>query len=209
MKYFAMSEQKRPNQFMTGSANPIYTEVFPNQDFASAGYALWLKSPEAHGFDVKAFDDKYVYDRSTELNWSDNASFKRFVHDLPLSPRCIPSGQAAPDIRVSDTAFTFYSNCAAYQTSQLGTSVNTLDAPAMMDTGGNIGKVPTRLLHYRYNCDSNYQNCGDEEQFFLADSYGLWQWRHYSKAQLVQTSMINQINSGTATGTLPCVDSYK
>jgi len=102
---------------MAGSANPIYTEVFPNQDFANAGYALWLKSPDAHGSDVKAFDDKYVYDRATELNWSDNASFKRFVHDLPLSPRCIPSGQAASDIRVSDTAFTFYSNCAAYQTS--------------------------------------------------------------------------------------------
>ena len=208
MKYFAMSEQRRPNEFLTG-ANAIYTEVFPNQDFATSGYAFWLKSPDAHGFDVKSFDDKYVYDRSTELNWTDNTSFKRFVHDLPLSPRCVLSGMPAPAVRVSATAFTFYAHCAAYQTSQLGTSVNTLDAPILMDTGGNVGKLSTRLLHYRYNCDANYQSCHSEEQFFLGDGYGLWQWRLYTSGQLAQTSMINHLQSGTASRTLPCVDSYQ
>jgi len=208
MKYFAMSEQRRPNQFMTG-ANAIYSEVSPNQDFATAGYFFWLKSPDAHGFDVKSFDDKYIYDRSTELTWSDNTTFKRFVHDLPLSPRCVPVGKAAPAVPVAATAFTFYASCAAYKTSQLGTSINTLDAPLLMDTGGNIGKVSTRLLHYRYNCDANFQNCHSEEQFFLADGYGLWQWRLYTSGTLAQTSMINQLRSGTASGTLPCVDSYQ
>lgn len=208
MKYFAMSDQRRPIEFLTG-ANAIYTQVFPNQDFAASGYFLWLKSPTANGFDVKSFDDKYVYDRATELVWSDNTTYKRFVHDLPLSPRCVSSGKAAPAVPVSQTAFTFYSHCAAYKTSTLGTSINTLDAPALMDTGGNFGKISTRLLHYRYNCDSNYQNCGDEEQFFLGNGYGLWEWRHFSHGTLVQTSMINQLHSGTANGTLPCVGSYQ
>jgi len=68
MNYFAMDQQRRPLQFMSGSPNPIYTEVYPNQDFATSGYWFWLKSPTAHGFDVKAFDHNYVYMRSTELN---------------------------------------------------------------------------------------------------------------------------------------------
>src|SRR5207302_3481391 len=61
MKYFALSAQKRPSQFMNGSPNPIYTEVAPNQDFATSGYWFWFKSPTAHGFDVKAFNESYIY----------------------------------------------------------------------------------------------------------------------------------------------------
>jgi hypothetical protein len=83
MQYFAMSKQNRETQFMSGEPNPIYTQVFPDQDFASTGYWSWLKSAGAHGFDVKAFDQNYVYTRSTELTCADNTTFKRFVHDLP------------------------------------------------------------------------------------------------------------------------------
>jgi hypothetical protein len=75
--------------------------------------------------------------------------------------------------------FQYFSSCSAYKSSNLGTALNDLDAPVLMDTGGTIGQLPTRVLHYRYNCDSAFQNCGDEEQFFLAAGYGLWQWKHY------------------------------
>jgi hypothetical protein len=54
MKYFALKQDYRATQFMSGSPNPIYTELFPNQDFAESGYWFWLKSATAHGFDVKA-----------------------------------------------------------------------------------------------------------------------------------------------------------
>lgn len=67
MKYFAMKQQTGAKHFLSGSPNPIYTEVFPDQDFAESGYWFWLKSPKAHGFDVKSFDSRYVYMRSTEL----------------------------------------------------------------------------------------------------------------------------------------------
>ena len=67
MKYFAMDQAKRAAHFMSGKPNPIYTEVFPNEDFAAAGYWFWLKSSKAHGFDVKAFDPDHIYMRSTEV----------------------------------------------------------------------------------------------------------------------------------------------
>lgn len=63
MQYFALNKQARASQYMKGQPNSIYTEVFPNQDFAASGYWFWLKSVGAHGFDVKAFDQTNVYIR--------------------------------------------------------------------------------------------------------------------------------------------------
>ena len=209
MEYFVMSKENRDTQFMNGEQNPIYTQVFPDQDFAASGYWFWLKSPSAHGFDVDVFDQDFVYLRSTELIWNDNTTFKRKHHDVPIAARCIGPNAAGPEIQVADTQIDWYASCAQYQSSSLGTIVNDLDAPQLVSTGGNIGQVMTRVLHYRYNCDSSFQNCSDEEQFFLGQGYGQWQWKHYQNGILVQTTLINNIENGAASGTLPCADSYQ
>ena len=209
MQYFVMSEQNRNTQFMNGSQNPIYTEVFPEEDFAASGYWFWLKSSSAHGFDVKAFDQNYAYMRSTELTWTDNTTFKRFINDLPIAARCVDPNAAGPEIQVPTTSFQYFSSCSAYKSSNLGTARNDLDAPILMDTGGNIGQVSTRVLHYRYNCDSGFQNCVNEGQFFLASGYGLWQWKHYQNGALVNSTLTNHIQTGAPSGTLPCPQSYQ
>lgn len=209
MHYFALSNRYRAAQFMSGNPNAIYTEVFPDQDFATSGHWFWLKSAGAHGFDVKAFDQNYVYLRSTELTWTDNTTFKRFVHDLPVAARCVGTNGPGPEVQVPDTSFQYFSSCAPYKSSKIGTSLNDLDAPLLMDAGGDLGKVSTRVLHYRYNCDVAYQNCGDEEQFFLAENYGLWQWVHYRAGAVVNLSLMNELSPGTASGTLPCTSSYQ
>ena len=209
MQYFVMSKENRESQFMNGQQNPIYTQVFPDKDFAASGYWFWLKSASAHGFDVKVFDQNYVYIRSTELVWDDNTTFKRSENDLPIAARCVAPNAPGPEIQVADTSFQYFSSCSPYKSSNLGTALNDLDAPLLMDTGGNIGQVLTRVLHYRYNCDSTFENCGDEEQFFLAAGYGLWQWKHYHDGALVNSTLINNIVPGTASGTLPCSQSYQ
>ena len=209
MRYFAMSKQNRVSQFLSGQQNPIYTEVFPDQDFAATGYWFWLKSASAHGFDVKAFDQNYVYIRSTELVWDDNTTFKRFASDLPIAARCVASDAPGPEIQVADTSFQYFSSCSPYKSSKLGTARNDLDAPVLMDTGGSLGQVATRVLHYHYHCDSAFQNCTDEEQYFLADGYGLWQWKHYQNGLLANSTLIDNIASGAASGTLPCTQSYQ
>ena len=209
MKYFVMAQKDRATQFMSGTKNPIYTEVFPNRDFAEAGYWFWLKSAAGNGYDVKAYGKNYVYMRATELIWTDNTTFKRFVHDLPIATRCVPEGEPGPEIKVRDTRYQYYSSCKVYKESQLGTAVNTLDAPVLMDTGGSIGQVWTRVLHYRYNCDQNFQQCADEEQFYLANGYGEWQWKHYKNGNLVNSTLINNQEPGSTHASLPCADSYK
>ena len=165
MKYFVMSQERRADHFLDGKPNPIYTRVFPDNDSADRGYWFWLKSPKAHGFDVKSFDEKYVYMRSTELEWKDNSSFKRFEHDLPVAERCVEEGKPGQEIKVADTRFDYFSSCRRYKSSSVGTAVNDLDAPILMDAGGNIGRLWTRVLHYHYNCDKTFNDCKDEEQF--------------------------------------------
>ena len=209
MKYFAMDQAKRAAHFMSGKPNPLYTEVFPNEDFAAAGYWFWLKSSKAHGFDVKAFDPDHIYMRSTELKWEDNRTFKRFVHDLPIAARCVTEGEPGPEIKVPDTTFQYFSSCSPYKTSTVGTAVNNLDAPLQMDAGGNVGQVWTRVLHYHYNCNKSFQNCKDEEQFYLANGYGLWQWKHYRSGSLIKSALMNNMESGRVAATLPCSDSYQ
>lgn len=209
MKYFVMNKASRASHFVSGEPNPIYTQVFPNQDFPEAGYWFWLKSPKAHGFDVKAFDSNRVYMRSTELEWKDNRTFKRFVHDLPIAGRCIAEDKAGPEIKVKDTTFQYFSDCQPYKSSSVGTAVNDLDAPQDMDAGGNIGLVPTRVLHYHYDCDKHFDHCKDEEQFYLAKGYGLWQWKHFKRGELVKTSLMNHVENGKPRQTLTCEESYR
>lgn len=209
MTYFAMAGQARNNQFMQGHPNSIYTEVYPNMDFATSGYWFWLKSPSAHGFDVKAFDSNYVYMRSTERHWTDNTSFKRFINELPIAARCVTFGQPGPRIKVADTRFQYYASCSPHKTKNIGTAVNDLDAPVLMDAGGSIGQVPTRVLHYQYDYDQNFGNCKDEEQFFLGNGYGLWQWKHYKNGKLKKTALMNDLQKGIAAQMLPCPESYK
>jgi hypothetical protein len=209
MKYFVMSKSKRNQYYLGGSTNSVYTQVFPDEDFAPQGYWFWLKSPKAHGFDVKVFDRDRIYMRATELIWTDNTTFKRFTRDLPIAERCVPEGQAGAEIRVADTRFDFYSACKAYKSSTLGTAVNTLDAPELVNVGGDVGKAWTRILHYRYNCDKNFQKCEDEEQFFLANGFGLWRWKHFRDGALLKDTLMNDLKRGRFDSSLPCPESYR
>jgi hypothetical protein len=209
MKYFVMSRDRRSQHFVDGTPNPIFTQVFPDRDFAPAGYWFWLKSRRAHGFDVKAFDEQNIYMRSTELDWKDNRTFKRFVHDLPIAARCVPEGKPGPRIQVPDTTFQYFSSCRPYKTSSVGSAVNDLDAPLEMDAGESLGRVWTRVLHYHYDCDRDFDHCKDEEQFYLANGFGLWQWKHFKRGSLVKTALMNHLGTDKPAQSLSCPESYR
>lgn len=217
MTYFLMAYPNRVDHFVgPGNANPIYSAVVPElgSGYASQGYFLWLKSVNGYPWDIKAFDANYVYDRATELNWSDPQSFKRFNKDLPMSTRCVPVGMAGKTIKITsaNAAYSFYASCSAYQTGQLKYVYNTISAPVTVNTG-NLGNVPTRYFKYHYGCDSSYSNCSDMEVFSLGKQVGLFDWKHYVKKNgvwtKVQESVINNFTSGQTTPSLPCTTSYQ
>jgi len=209
MKYFVMDRERRTDHFLDGKPNPICTQVFPDTDFADQGYWFWLKSPRAHGFDVKSFDKKYVYMRSTELDWKDNTTFKRFEQDLPVADRCVDQGKPGHEIKISNSKFDYFSSCRPYKSSSVGTVVNDLDTPVQMDAGGGIGKIWTRVLHYHYNCDRAFENCKDEEQFYLSNGFGLWQWKHFKNGREVKFALMDLFREGRAGAMLSCQESYR
>lgn len=218
LAYWIMAYPARQTSFMgPGNANPIYTIIAPDlgQLFASSGYFVWTKSRSGYPWDVKTFDKRFVYDRTTELNWNDPTSFKRFTADLPMSHRCVPIGQPGATIRIQPggTQYSSYASCESYKTQNLNYAMNTLSAPKKVRNVGNMGTVVTRYFRYHYGCNSSYTNCTDKEVFSLGYGVGLYDWRHYRSQNgqwnMVQQSQINQYDAGTAVPYLPCANSYE
>ena len=217
MNYFTMGYLNRLSHYMgPGNANPIYTNLSPDlgATFATSGKFEWIKSSAGYPWDIKVYDSNYIYDRTTELSWTDPTSFKRFETDLPMSKRCVPMKKSGGSIKISssNTNYTSYGNCQPTQTQNLGYVVNTISAPTVVKVG-NVGSVRMRYFTYKYSCNANYENCAYEEVFSLGYGIGLYDWKYYVNQNgiFVQTqeSVINQFDSGSATPYLPCTSSYQ
>jgi len=217
LKYFVMGYPNRLTNYMgPGNANPIYTSISPDlgSNYVVSGQFLWIKSSVGFPWDIKRFDGNYIYDRTTELSWTDATAFKRFNNDLPLSARCVPSWKSGGTIKVpsSQTNYTFYGNCLPTKAQNLGYVVNTISAPDVVNIG-SLMNVKVRFFTYQYSCDSNYANCAYQEVFSLGRGIGLYEWKYYLNQGgtfvLNQESVINKFDSGVATPYLPCTSSYE
>ncbi len=218
LNYVIMGYPKRADNHMgPGNANPIYSYISPEEGskFAPSGYLMWIKDPSGAPWDVKAFDQNYVYDRTTEYNWTDPTSFRRWNTDLPMFRRCVPVGKPGPTLRVpsSATNYSFYQSCSKTQQMNLGYVLNSITAPTWVQTGGSLGMVLTRYFMYRYACNSSYNACTDLEVFSLGRGVGLYDWKHYVNKNgsfvLVQDALINSPQVGQTTPNTPCMNSYQ
>jgi hypothetical protein len=218
LNYFVMAYPNRVDHNMgPGNANPIYSAIFPdygNNSYAAGGYFVWTKSAVGYPWDVKTFDANFIYDRTTELSWTDPTSFKRFSQDLPMSPRCLRSDDRGPTLRIpsANTSYQSYSQCVPNQTQPLGNVMNMISAPTWVNVG-NVGPVKTRYFTYKYSCDQNYANCHYMEVYGLGFGIGLFDWKYYVNKGgtflLQQESVINQLHGGQTTPSLPCTTSYE
>jgi hypothetical protein len=217
LNYFTMAYPNRLASYMgPGNANPIYTSISPDlgSTFATTGQFLWIKSSAGFPWDIKVYDSNYVYDRTTELSWTDATAFKRFNNDLPMSKRCVNIGNWGGQVKIpaSKTNYTSYASCLPTQTQNLGYVINSISAPITYNVG-NAGPVKTRLFTYRYSCNSSYGSCKYQEVFSLGYGIGLYDWKYYVNQNGTfvkkQESVINQVDGGAATPYLPCTSSYQ
>ena len=189
---------------MAGNANPLYTNM-------SSGKFYWTKGANGSPWDIQLFDNNYIYLWITELNWNDPHTFKKFANNtnLPLVPRCAKAGFPGSSIKVPNTSYQTYSDCTHYITQNLRTGVNQVWGPYNISLGGNLpNNLQVLVASYRYNCDVNYTNCGDKEEYYLAQKYGLVQWVHYSLVkgvyQMQQKTIFNRLVSGGTQPVFPC-----
>jgi hypothetical protein len=194
----------RGSYYLAGSANPLYTNMGP-------GKFYWTKGANGTPWDIQLFDSNYIYLWITELNWNDPHTFKKFTNNTnePLVPRCAKAGFPGSTVYVPNTSYQTYSDCSHYKTQNLGTGVNQVWGPYSISLGGNLpSSLKVLVASYRYNCNSGYGNCGDKEEYYLSQKYGLVQWVHYSlvtgKYAMKQKTIFNQLKSGVTSPSFPC-----
>src|SRR5690242_609693 len=148
----------RATSHLTGSANPLYTSLWP-------GKFYWTKGSNGSPWDIQLYDDKFVYLWITEYAWNDPQTYKKFSRNtnMPFTPRCAKGskgGFPGSTIRVSDTSYDIHTSCHSFTTHNLMKGVNQVWGPYQLSFGGDLPRnMPTLVVSYRYNCNTNYQNC--------------------------------------------------
>lgn len=204
LDWMTMDSDLRSAHYLAGSANPIYTDVL-------SGKFYWTKSGIGYPWDIQLYDNNFIYLWITELDWNNPQTFKKFTFNtnMPLASRCAKGGFPGSAIRISNTSYQTYTDCTHYTTQNLKYGVNEVWGPYTLSFGGNIpNNTKTLVVSYRYNCDSSYGNCGDKEEYYLTQRYGLAQWVHYRLVsgvyQQQQKSVFNTIKTGTAKPVFTC-----
>ena len=204
LDWMTLDSDLRGGKHMTGSANPLYTEIH-------GGKFYWTKGGNGSPWDIQLYDSHNIYLWITEFAWNSPTTFKKFHHNynMPLVPRCAKAGMPGSQIYVPDTSYDIYTSCKHFTTHKLRKGINQLWGPYTMSFGGSLpGNLKTLVISYRYNCDSTYSNCADKEEYYLTQRYGLVQWVHYALIkgtyQQQQKSVFNTLKSGIANPNFPC-----
>jgi hypothetical protein len=208
LDWMTLDADLRSNYHLEGTSNHLYTTVASDKFY-------WIKGDLGYPWDIQLYDANYIYLWITELSWTVPRSYKKFTDNknLPLVPRCAAAGFPGSTIKVSNSKYDLHTNCDQNCSVTLGLQnvINQLWGPYNLSLGGFLpNNTPTLVISYRYNCDANYQKCGDKEEFYLMKKYGLVQWIHYVRipatgnyAQL-QKTIFNKKVVGIVTPDFPC-----
>jgi hypothetical protein len=208
LDWMTMDSDLRSTYHMEGTSNPLYTVVESDKFY-------WVKGGLGYPWDIQLYDSKYVYLWITELSYTVPDSYKKFTDNtnVPLVPRCAVAGMPGSTINVPNTNYDLHTNCSETCSVTLGlqNAVNEVWGPYTYSFGGDLpSNLKTLVISYRYNCDTTYQNCGDKEEYYVTQRYGLVQWIHYVRipssgvyAQL-QKTVYNQLVVGVVTPDFPC-----
>jgi hypothetical protein len=204
LDWMTLDSSLRSNYHMAGNANPLYSTI-------SSGKFHWTKGANGTPWDIQLYDSKYIYLWITEYDWNNPHSYKKFTNNtnLPLTPRCAKAGFPGSVIKVPNTSYQTYTDCTHYTTRNLLKSNNQVWGPYKISLGGNLpSNLNVLVASYRYNCDNNYSNCRDKEEYYLAQRYGLVQWVHYAlaggKYQMKQKTVFNRLSKGGTTPDFRC-----
>src|SRR5205823_1093689 len=170
LDWMTLDSDLRATYHMEGSSNPLYTNV-------QSGKFYWIKGGLGYPWDIQLYDANYIYLWITELSWTVPQSYKKFTNNknLPLVPRCATAGFPGSTIKVANTNYDLHTNCSNTCSVTLGllNAINQVWGPYSMSFGGNLANQPltTLVISYRYNCNANYANCGDKEEYYLTQKY--------------------------------------
>jgi hypothetical protein len=204
LDWMTMDSDLRSHSHLAGSANPLYSTIWP-------GKFYWTKGGNGSPWDIQLYDDHYIYLWITEYAWNDPSTYKKFSNNtnLPLAPRCAQGGFPGSTLKISNTSYDTHTSCKSFRRRDLKKGINQVWGPYKLSFGGSLpNKMPTLVVSYRYNCDNTYNNCGDKEEYYLSQRYGLVQWVHFSlingRYEQQQKSIFNRLSAGTVVPKFQC-----
>jgi hypothetical protein len=169
-----------------GDASDIITAV------DDSGYGQWkhIKNPQGWPWDLKLYDQNFVYDWITEGadGWSADPdigpkSYKKFIQNhgdgedgLPMFPRYIDSVSNHFVIKIPPelTKYATFSNCKQVgEPVSLGAITQVLNGPFQINHGGDVGTVAT-LIHQYFWTDGDTPVL--EENYYALD-FGWVAWK--------------------------------
>lgn len=117
LAWMTMDPTLAASHHMSGTANPIYTNVASDRFF-------WTKTGQGFPWDIQLYDNNYIYLWVTELDWQNPSTYKVF-HDpvlgdynLPLVPRFAQGGFPGSKVTVAASSSTYetHSDCNTFIT---------------------------------------------------------------------------------------------
>ena len=199
--------------YSLGNALDIITPI------DSSGYGQWkhIKNPRGWPWDLKLYDNNYIYDWITEgpHGWSDDPaigpkSFKKFVQNhmspqgamadgLIMFPRFIDtlSNSFERSTRPAQNQYIIFENCLATSPAQsLGPITQRLAGPYLLNHGGDVGEQPT-LIH-QYEWSDNGIPAREENYYALNWGWVTWKQQTLNLKTLfyetVNQTIANQVS---------------
>ncbi len=167
---------------------------------------IFTKSKQGFPADRKAYDNQFIYDTGTELNWKNPKDFKQMNPQMAMCTRFWNGDESLYQFH-QHAAYDTYQNCAITGHGDVGPAYFTLKGPFSMDFLGNVGACNTILLTYYWTDMKN------REQLFLTDRAGWVNWTHAVLTQIsanlsqyvIDASVThNMIVPGVVTPQFPC-----
>lgn len=167
---------------------------------------IFTKTPQGFPWDGKPYDQNFILDGFTELNWKSPKDFKKMDIAVPMCPRFWDGDPDSYQFS-AHVPYHEYTNCTQSKPGDVGPGYFTLKGPFMFDFLGDVLQQQTILLTYYWG-DKKHR-----ERLFLTYNFGWVKWDHAILQQLspniadylIDTSVIhNKLVPGSLTPTVPC-----
>lgn len=160
---------------------------------------VFMKTANGWPWDVKSYDNQFIYDWITEANWSSASDYKINTPPVAMIPRYW-DGNNAWHLQHGSCPLDFVTNCKVS-----GHGANTtgfsLTGPFTYSFGGNVGSLSTIRINYQWSPV-------DKEELFLTTQHGWVLWQYYKLINgawaIQQHSNHNWVVAGVVPVKFPC-----
>lgn len=204
-----------PSHWQTQSLGGCFDIITPIDPAVGTGQWKHVKNPQGWPWDIALYDNKYVYDWITEVNWTAGPrAYKKFIQNhmgatvgvfrdgMIMFPRWVaPSNNVFDlDIEPELTKYATFLDCKQTSPAQsLGLVHQSLRGPFEIDNGGDVGSQPTLIQQYYWTNVKDGVSVPTMEENHYALDFG---WTQWNLLELDPVDSLYKLKQSTTSNTL-------